>query len=123
MQTYVPEIRRITLQILAWGIFVCGVLAAAGYQALIAGFILGLITGLIYFLLIGYRVQKCAGLPLKRAVAFMRVGWVIRAALIILMLAVAVRAGEFSFWAAVAGLFSLYSILALNAVFFIAKRL
>jgi hypothetical protein len=76
----------------------------------------GTLVGALYYLQLCYRIHKSAGMPPAKAVAYMRIGWVLRLILIVLVLGLAAYTEAFSFWAAVAGLFFLQLVIVINAV-------
>ena len=121
MQDYVIEIKRTLLQMSVWGIFVCSSAYFIGDVWRIPGLVLGVITSMIYFLLMCYRVNQSASMPVHKALIYMRIGWLIRLSFVILMLVLSVKIPAIDFWSAVVGLFTLQVILFLNAVVIVSK--
>lgn len=105
----------------AWTLCLAAGLYAAGQGWRLPGFFLGALTSLIYFLLMAARVRKSAELPVKQAVTYMRLGWLVRLSFIVLMLFLSIKVPLFDFWAAVAGLFSLQMVLFINAVVVVTR--
>ncbi|HEY3426457.1 MAG TPA: ATP synthase subunit I [Negativicutes bacterium] len=116
MQEYIIEVKRTLLQMAAWGVVTCGVAYVAGYSQMIVGLTVGTVTSMIYFLLMCYRVHKSVDLPSARAVAYMRLGWLVRLSFVVLMLVLSVHIAQIHFGAAVVGLFSLNIVMLGNAV-------
>lgn len=121
MQDYVIEIKRTLLQIAAWGIFLCSSAYFIGYSWRIPGLVLGVITSMAYFLLMCYRVNQSASMPVHKALVYMRVGWLVRLSFVVLMLIVSLKIPIVDFWSAVVGLFTLQIILFLNAIAIVSK--
>jgi hypothetical protein len=121
MQDYVIEIKRTLLQMTAWGIVVCCSTYFIGDGWRIPGLILGIITSMIYFLLMCYRVNQSANMPVHKALLYMRVGWLIRLGFVVLMLVLSVKIPAIDFWSAVAGLFTLQVIMFLNSIAIVSK--
>lgn len=121
MQEYVVEIKKTILQMMVWGICICLAAYLAGHPEKIPGLVIGIFTSIIYFLLMCYRVNKSADMPVNRALLYMKVGWLIRLSFIVIMLLLSVKIPGIDFWSAVFGLFTLQIILFLQAVMLVAK--
>lgn len=123
MQEYRWEVKRILMQIVLWSIALCSGAYAAGYGSWLPGLAIGTATSAVYFLFMSCRVRKSVELPPRKAIFYMRVGWVIRLTFILLMLILSVQVPVIHFWAAVAGLFSLQAVLLLNGGMLILKSI
>ncbi len=123
MQEYVVEIKKTILKMIIWGISTCTAAYIAGYSGKIPGLVIGISTSVIYFLLMCYRINKSANMPINRALLYMRVGWLIRLSFIVMMLLLSVKIPGIDFWSAVFGLFTLQIILFLQAVVLIIKSI
>ncbi len=121
MQDYVIEVKRTVLQMIVWGLFVGVSAYAAGLDNVVPGLALGIATSMIYFLLMCYRVKKSAEMPLHKAIAYMRSGWLVRLAFVVLMLVLAVGISNINFGAAIVGLFSLHIVILFNAVVLVVQ--
>ncbi len=121
MQEYVVEIKKTILQMAVWGIGICAAAYITGHAGRIPGLIIGVFTSVIYFLLMCYRVNNCADMPVNRALLYMKVGWLIRLSFIVIMLLLSVKIPGIDFWSAVFGLFTLQIILFLQAVVLVTK--
>lgn len=121
MQEYIVEVKRTLLQILAWGTVLCGIayLTDCGWR--IPGLLLGLITSMIYFLLMCYRVKKSADMSVPKAISYMRLGWLLRLSFVAIMLVLSIKIPIFDFLSAVIGLFSLQVVMIGNAGVIIMK--
>ncbi|HWQ61189.1 MAG TPA: ATP synthase subunit I [Negativicutes bacterium] len=97
-------------------------LLVAGHGEKIPGLVVGAVTSVVYLLLICYRVRRAASLPTREAVAYMRTGWFLRLAFIVLMMAVALKVPAVDFVFAVVGLLSLQIAIFLNGLFLVVKR-
>lgn len=97
-------------------------LLVTGHGAKILGLLVGAFTSVVYLLLACYRVRRAAALPTRQAVAYMRTGWFIRLAFIVLMLTAALKAPVVDFVFAVVGLLSLQAAIFLNGLFLVVKR-
>lgn len=117
------SIRRTLGGLAVWGGLVAAATLLAGRGAWTAGFLLGWLGCLVYYLLLCRRVQQAVRLPAQQAVRSMRVGWLVRLLFLLLLLLLSVRLEGISFWAAVAGLFSLQAVLLLTGAAFGLKRL
>lgn len=116
MQEYFIEVGRTLLQIVLWGIAASLLLYATEHGGWVPGFAVGVTASVLYYVLMCYRVRKCAELPAAKAVGYMRTGWLIRLCFILLVLLLSVRLPGVHFWASVAGLFSLQGVMVMNAV-------
>lgn len=122
MQEFFFEVRKIVWQVM----LLVGITAFGAYiegrLSIMFGLIIGALTGIIYFLLMSFRLKKAAGLSVAKAVFSMRLGWFVRFTFILLMLILSLRVNYIDFWAAVVGLFSLHIIIFLNAVVKLLKN-
>jgi hypothetical protein len=82
----------------------------------------GAATSVIYLLLICYRVRRAAALQTREAVAYMRTGWFIRLAFVVMVFAAALKVPAVDFVFAVIGLLSLQIAIFLNGLFLAVKR-
>ena len=121
MQEYIVEVKRTLLQIIAWGIFVCASAYFTGSGWRIPGLILGMLTSMIYFLLMCYRVKKSADMSVPKAISYMRLGWLLRLSFVAIMLVLSIKIPIFDFLSAVIGLFSLQVVIIGNAGIIIMK--
>lgn len=121
MQEYVIEVKKTVLQIMVWAVIICSTAYFAGFGWRIPGLILGVITSIIYFLLMCYRVSKSANMSVPKAISYMRLGWLMRLSFISLMLLLSIKVPMFDFVSAVIGLFSLQVIIVVNASMIVAK--
>jgi len=121
MQEYIVEVKRTLLQIMAWGIVVCGTAYFSGFGWRIPGLVLGMMTSMIYFLLMCYRVGKSANMSVSKAISYMRLGWLMRLSFVALMLILSIKIPLFDFISAIIGLFSLQVVIIGNAGVLIVK--
>jgi len=84
--------------------------------------LVGVAASVVYLLLICYRVRRAAALPVREAVAYMRTGWFIRLAFIVLVLAAVLKMPAIDFVFAVVGLLSLQIAIFLNGLYLVVKR-
>ncbi len=97
-------------------------LLATGHGEKIPGLLVGVAASVVYLLLICYRVRRAAALPVREAVAYMRTGWFIRLAFIVLVLAAVLKMPAIDFVFAVVGLLSLQIAIFLNGLYLVVKR-
>lgn len=116
MQELFFEIIKAAGQALVFIVFLAAGAYLEGRPSIAFGLLVGALTGIIYFSLMGYRLKKAAGQSAAKAVFSMRIGWFFRFAFVLLMLIISLRASYIDFGAAVVGLFSLHIIIFLNAV-------
>ena len=121
MQEYVIEVKKTVLQIMVWAVIICSTAYFVGLGWRIPGLILGVITSIIYFLLMCYRVSKSANMSVPKAISYMRLGWLMRLSFVLLMLLLSIKVPIFDFVSAVIGLFSLQVIIVVNASMIVAK--
>ncbi len=114
--------KRLLLQLAAWTAVIAAGLYFAGHGDKIAGFLAGAAISAVYGLLVCYRVRRSASLPPQKAVAYMRTGWLIRLAFIVLALAWSLKVPSFHFGAVVAGLLSLQIIIFLNGFYLVFRH-
>jgi hypothetical protein len=122
MREYRVEIKRTVLQIAIWSATVSTSAWISGKEAVIPGFLVGVLTSTVYFLLMCYRIRRSADMPIKQAISYMRTGWGIRFAFIVMMLYLSANVPWIDFWAAVLGLFSLYVVLIINVATDLVKN-
>lgn len=123
MQEYTREMRRTFLQMMAWGIFICGTAYFTGNGWRVPGLVLGIGSSILYFLLLWYRVLKSTDMPVHKAILYMRIGWLIRVIFVIMALFLSLKLPNIDFVAAVVGLFTLQIVIVGNAVIFVVKNL
>ena len=121
MQEYIVEVKRTLLQMVAWGAVICGIAYFTGLGWRIPGLILGLVTSLMYFILMCYRIGKSAEMTVPKAISYMRLGWLLRLSFVALMLVLSIKIPLFDFLSAVIGLFSLQAVMIGNAGVIIVK--
>lgn len=114
--------KRLLLQLSAWTAVIIAVLYFAGHGDKIAGFLAGTVISAVYGLLVCYRVRRSASLPPQKAVAYMRTGWLIRLAFIVLALVWSLKVPSLNFGAVVAGLLSLQIIIFLNGFYLVVRH-
>lgn len=119
---FAGSVRRFLLQMAAWAALVTAGLYVAGYGGKVAGFLAGTAVSIIYFLLLGYRVRRSAAMPPKQAVAYMRMGWVIRLAFVALAVIWMLKVPAIDFTGAILGLFSFKIVLLLNGFWLVVRR-
>lgn len=115
MQEYVLEIKRTLLQIILWGAIICSAAYFLNQGWRIPGLVMGIMTSIIYFLLMCYRVNKTAAMSVAKAVSYMRIGWLMRLSFLVLMLFLSIKIPSLDFLSAVIGVFSLQVVLIANA--------
>jgi len=115
------EVKKIVLQITVWGAMICCIAYFSGLSWRIPGFLLGLVTSIIYFLLMCYRVGNSATMTVPKAISYMRLGWLMRLSFISLMLLLSIKIEFFDFISAAVGLFSLQIVMTANASLFVIK--
>lgn len=121
MQEFYKEVKRTLIEIIIWGAAVALSMYCFGFKFLIVGFLFGLGTSLVYYLLMCYRVRKSVEQPASKAISYMRIGWLIRLSFVAVMLLLAVKLRQVNIWSAVAGVFSLHAVLIFNALVIIIK--
>ena len=121
MQEYVIQVKRTLLQMGLLLVVLSGGACLTAHQAAIPGLLLGTAGSASYFLLMCYRVKQSAGLTPERAVASMRMGWLVRFSLVILILILSLKIPQIDFLAAVVGLFTLQLVIIFNAILIVAK--
>jgi hypothetical protein len=121
MQEYVIEIKNTILQMIIWGICICTAAYIAGQSEKILGLFMGFFTSMTYFLLMCYRINKSAEMPVNKALLYMKVGWLMRLGFIVAMLLLSLKIPAIDFWSAVFGLFTLQIILFLQAILIVTK--
>lgn len=122
MHEFLLEVRRTLLQMTILVLVMCAGAYLAGRGTVAVGLLVGLAAGIVYYLLLGYRVKKCIAVPVDKAVFIMRIGWGIRFVFIILVLLAALINDNIDFFAVVVGLFSLHIVMIINAVVSVAKE-
>ena len=121
MQEYFVKIKNTVLQIVTVGIIICISAYYTGYAWCIPGFILGIFTSILYFLLMCYRIYKTVDMPAQQALSYMKLGWVLRLSFIIMMLLISLRVPVINFGSSVIGMFTLQMVMFLNALVLITK--
>lgn len=123
MQEFFTEIRNMMLGICVWSLLVIAAAAFSGHTEWIAGFLFGTTSSILYYLFICHRVNKSADLPMGKAIASMRAGWLIRLFFVVIVLILSLKIPLIHFGAAVAGLFSLQIVLFAKAVVLIGRKI
>ncbi len=121
MQEYIVEIKKTIMQMMVWGILICTAAYLAGYPESIAGLMIGIFTSVIYLLLMSYRVKKSSEMPVKQAILYTQIGWLIRLGFIVAMLLMSTKLPGIDFFSVVLGLFTLQIVLFLQAAVIVTK--
>ena len=121
MQEYVIEVKKTVLQITVWGVIICAAAYFHGDSWRIPGLVMGVVTSMIYFLLMCYRVRKSATMSVLKAISYMRLGWLMRLSFVSLMLLLSIKIPFFDFISAIIGLFSLQIVIIVNASIVVVK--
>jgi hypothetical protein len=114
MENFAHEIKRFLRHMALWILLVSAGLYFMGCADKIPGFLLGATASVIYLLLAGYRVYKSTTLPPRKAVAYMRTGWLIRLIFVFSVLVVSVKLPQVDFLAAVGGLLLFQMVILFN---------
>jgi len=123
MHEYTREMKRTLLQMIAWGVFICGSAYITGHGWRISGLVMGIMGSILYCLLLWYRVLKSTDMPADKAIFYMRAGWLMRLFFIVFMLFLYIKIPALDFWAAVVGLFTLQIVIAGNAIIFVVRNI
>ncbi|HEY3426073.1 MAG TPA: ATP synthase subunit I [Negativicutes bacterium] len=123
MQDYEFKVKQILGHIAVAGVLFCGCAYFLGYVASIAGFAIGLITGIIFFLILYHQVEKFADLPKENAVPYMRCGWLARLSVLIVMLVLVGHFSQDNIIAAIVGFFVPPVLVFINAIAIIIKQI
>ncbi|MDS1030338.1 ATP synthase subunit I [Bacillota bacterium LX-D] len=68
------------------------------------GFLLGVFTTIVYFAILVRRVSKSSELPVKTAVTYMKVGWILRLIMVVSTVTIAAQIPVFNLFAVILGL-------------------
>lgn len=106
-----------------WGLVVVLGGCLAGRQHLLPGFGLGFLASISYYLLLSLRVRKLVDVPPEKTAAYMRMGWIVRLSLIILVLILALNMPGIDFLSTVIGLFSFQFVMVVQTILLVAAEL
>ncbi|MDR3562526.1 MAG: ATP synthase subunit I [Negativicutes bacterium] len=123
MQDYTFQVKRTLGQMGLLLLVLAGGAGLTSHTASIPGLALGTAGSVCYYLLMCYRIKQSAGLPPARAIAYMRIGWLVRLSFVVLILILSLKMPQIDFLAAVMGLFSFQVVIILNAAFVVARSL
>lgn len=123
MQEFLIEIKKMLMGICIWLVLAIAAAVFSGHTEWIAGFVFGTVSSILYYLFICHRVRKSADLPMGKAIASMRAGWLIRLFFVVIVLILSLKIPCIHFGAAVAGLFSLQIVLFVKAVILIGRKI
>ncbi len=121
-QEFAAGVKRLLLHMAVLVAVLAAGLLAAGHGEKVSGLIVGAVTSATYFLLICYRVRRAVAMPPREAVAYMRTGWFVRLAFIVVMLAVALKVPAIDFIFAVIGLLSFQIAILLDGLYLVVRR-
>lgn len=107
-QEYLIEIRRTLLPYILLCLASCIGAYLGGKPQVMLGLFVGMVVGVVYFLMMSSRVQKSLELPVHKAVWYMRSGWVIRVAFILMVFIATLHYSQLNFPAVLAGFFLLH---------------
>lgn len=122
VQGFTGSVKRLFLQMAAWAAVVTAGFYFAGHADKIAGFLAGTTVSAVYFLLLWYRVRKSAAMPPKQAVAYMRMGWLVRLSFVALSVVLMLKVPALNFAGAILGLFTFKIVVVLNGLFLVFRR-
>lgn len=121
MQEFTIQVKQTLIQMAVLLAVLSGAFCLSGHLAAIPGLLLGGVASVVYFLLMGYRVRRSAAMTPEKAVAYMRMGWLVRLSFVVLILVLSLKIPQINFAAAVLGLFLLQIVAILNAVLIVAR--
>lgn len=107
-QEYLIEIRRTLLPYILLCLASCVGAYLGGKLQVMLGLFEGMVVGVVYFLMMSSRVQKSLELPMQKAVWYMRIGWFIRVAFVLMVFIATLRYSQVDFPALLAGFFLLH---------------
>jgi len=115
-------VKLLLAQMAALAVLAAAGLWLAGHGDKVPGFLAGVAISAVYCLLVFCRVRRSEALPPAKAVGYMRTGWLVRLAFVVLALAWALKTPAINFAAAVAGLLSLQIVIFFNGFYLVIRR-
>lgn len=82
---------RSLLLMLACGVILCSVTFLLGYISAIPGMIIGIVTGISYYLLLYQQIEKGGQMGAEQAMIYMKGGWVSRFCLVLSAVIISIK--------------------------------
>ncbi|WP_371375376.1 ATP synthase subunit I [Sporomusa aerivorans] len=123
MKNYELKVRNMLAQIAVLGIIFCPIVFSYYSGQTMAGLLLGMVTGSIYFLYLYRQVENVKVLSKKQAVEHIRSGWIIRLGVMLLVLIVVSHFLKLNVLAFIAGFFTMPVLLFINGMAMVIKQI
>lgn len=117
------QAKQLVWQLVGWGIVAAGGAWLQGDTAAAAGVTLGIVVSIVNFLLMCRKVKQIAGMPVEKAVAYMRLGWIQRLVLVVAVVFIAIKTPGIQVWGVIVGIVSLYVLIGINAWLFAFRQM
>lgn len=123
MKNHQFSVKDILLHIGLVGLLLCGTAYIYGGFVPVAGLIMGLLTGVVYFFHLYYQIERLIILPKEKAPSYIRWGWMARFGLLIVVLVFLGYRLNIGYSAFITGFFTMPAILFLNAIGLIGQQI
>jgi membrane protein YqaA with SNARE-associated domain len=123
MRNYELKVKHMLAQIALAGIIFCPIVYTYYSTQTMAGLLLGLVTGSVYFLYLYRQIENVQVLSQKQAVEHIRGGWFIRLGAMLLVLIIVSHFLRLDALAFIAGFFTMPVLLFVNGMAIIVRQI
>ena len=110
MREFREEIRATLIGVALYWLIGSGIFCFAGLSSWPAGFALGCASGAVHYILLAMRLSRAAEMSAEKAMMFMRVGFILRFAFVVLVLVFASQVSRIFFASCAVGVIGLYAV-------------
>ncbi|MBR0325518.1 MAG: hypothetical protein IIX11_05225 [Selenomonadales bacterium] len=110
MREFRQEVRGTLIGVVLYWLVGSGLLYMMELTTWLAGFALGCASGAVHYILLAMRLSRAAEMSAKRAMMFMRVGFILRFVFVALVLVFASQVSRIFFASCAVGVIGLYAV-------------
>ena len=110
MREFRQEVRGTLIGVALYWLVGSGIFYMIGLTAWPAGFALGCASGAVHYILLAMRLSRAAEMSAKKAMMFMRVGFILRFVFVALVLVFASQVSRVFFASCAVGVIGLYAV-------------
>ena len=110
MREFRQEVRGTLIGVALYWLVGSGLFCLVGASSWLAGFALGCASGAVHYILLAMRLSRAAEMSAKKAMMFMRVGFILRFVFVALVLVFASQVSRIFFASCAVGVIGLYAV-------------
>lgn len=110
MREFRQEITGTLIGVALYWLIGSGIFYLVGLSSWLAGFALGCASGAVHYSLLAIRLSRVTEMSARKAMIFMRVGFILRFAFVVLVLVFAMQVSRVFFASCAVGVIGLYAV-------------